>query len=185
MANEKFLDAFRALDTELRLDGCSVLDYENSLDEMSRERLKVCRIMRNYMAHNDTTFLTTTTDQIRFLENQTLNIRRKSHTVADEMMKLKPIKSTAPIKEVVAALAKHPLAVIEVPKVGLYLVDKDILVKNLAAGNKKIAIPAKLPGLVYISKDERVKGPNSFIKGVFVVTSDGTSEGKYLGVAII
>lgn len=182
MANEKFLDAFRALDTELKLEGCSVLDHENSLDELSRERLKVCRIMRNYMAHNDTTFLSTTTDQIKFLENQTMQIRRKAHTIKDETKKITPLKATAPIKDVIAVLAKYPVAVLEIPKVGFYLVDKDILIKNLAAGNKKIAVPAKIPAYNYISKDERVLGVR---KGVYIVTNDGMYTGKYLGIAIL
>ncbi len=182
MANEKFLDAFRALDTELKLDGLSVLDYENSLDETSREKLKVCRIMRNYMAHNDTTFLSTTTDQIRFLDTQTLNIRRRSHTIKDEMKKIVPVKASAPIKDIIAVLAKHPVAVVEVPKAGLYLVDKDILIRNLAAGNKKIAVPAKIPAYSYILKDERVSETG---KGTYIVTADGTAMGKYLGVVIL
>ena len=70
MVNEKFLDAFRALDTELKDQGSTVLEYENSLKDGSieKEKLKVCRIMRNYMAHNDTTFLTASNEQIKFLQ---------------------------------------------------------------------------------------------------------------------
>ncbi len=180
-ANDKFLDAFRALDTELKLDGMTVLDYENGLDETNKEKLKVCRIMRNYMAHNDMTFLGTTTDQVKFLEKLASEIRKKSHTIKDEIEKVTPLKYTVPIKDVTAVLAKHTVAVLET-KSGLYLVDKDMLIKQLALGNKKVSIPVKLPSYKYISKDERVQNIG---RGIYIVTSDGTKEGKYLGIAVI
>lgn len=181
MANEKFLDAFRALDTELKSDGSTVLDYENSLDTLGQERLKVCRIMRNYMAHNDTTFLATTNEQIKFLEEQVTEIRKKAHTVKDEMKRVKLIKATAAIKDVIASIDKFPIAPIET-KVGLYLVDKDILIHNLAIGNKKIAIPVRLPRYATIAKDERIENIGS---GTYVVTSDGTINGTYVGIITI
>lgn len=181
MANEKFLDAFRALDTELKSDGMTVLDYENSLDTLGQERLKVCRIMRNYMAHNDTTFLTTTNEQIKFLDDQVVEIRKKAHTVKDEMKKVKLIKATAAIKDVIASIDKFPVAPIET-KAGLYLVDKDTLIHNLALGNKKIAIPARLPKYATIAKDERIENISS---GIYVVTSDGTVTSTYVGLIII
>lgn len=181
MANEKFLDAFRALDTELKSDGSTVLDYENSLDTLGQERLKVCRIMRNYMAHNDTTFLATTNAQIKFLEEQVTKIRKNAHTVKDEMKRVKLIKATAAIKDVIASIDKFPIAPIET-KAGLYLVDKDILIHNLAIGNKKIAIPARLPKYAAIAKDERIENISS---GTYVVTSDGTINGAYVGIITI
>lgn len=181
MANEKFLDAFRALDTELKSDGSTVLDYENSLDTLGQERLKVCRIMRNYMAHNDTTFLATTNEQIKFLEEQVTEIRKKAHTVKDEMKRVKLIKATTAIKDVIASIDKFPIAPIET-KVGLYLVDKDTLIHNLALGNKKIAIPARLPKYATIAKDERIENISS---GTYVVTSDGTINGTYVGIITI
>lgn len=181
MANEKFLDAFRALDTELKSDGMTVLDYENSLDTLDQERLKVCRIMRNYMAHNDTTFLATTNEQIKFLDDQVVEIRKNAHTVKDEMKKVKLIKATAAIKDVIASIDKFPIVPIET-KVGLYLVDKDTLIHNLAIGNKKIAIPARLPKYATIAKDERIENISS---GTYVVTSDGTVNGSYVGIITI
>ena len=180
-ANDKFLDAFRALDTELKLDGMTVLDYENGLDETNKEKLKVCRIMRNYMAHNDMTFLSTTSDQVKFLEKLASEIRKKSHTIKDEVEKITPLKYTAPIKDVTAVLSKHTVAVLET-KAGFYLVDKDMLITQLALGNKKISIPVKLPTYRYVSKDERI---TNIGRGIYIVTSDGTKEGKYLGIAVI
>ncbi len=178
MANEKFLDAFRVLDTELKADGISVLDFENTLPAKEQDKLKVCRIMRNYMAHNDTTFLTTTTTQVKFLEQQTSKIRKKARVVKDEMKRIKPVKVTVPIKDIINILDKNPVAVIET-KEGLYLVDKDILVHQLAAGNKKIIPPKRLPKYSVVSKDTRM---DSLGSGMYIVTDNGELGGVYAGI---
>ena len=180
---EKFLDAFRALDSELKDQSSTVLDFENSLKDGSteKEKLKVCRIMRNYMAHNDTTFLTASNEQIKFLDAQTAEILKRAHLVKDEVKRVKEIKSTEPIKNVIAALDKFPIAPI-FDKKGIYLVDKDILIHQLAAGAKKIVLPAKLPKYNYVGKMEKI---DSLSSGNYIVTDNGTSTGKYLGLLVI
>jgi len=178
--NEKFLDSFRALDAELKSNGSTVLDYENTLDGTAQEQLKVCRIMRNYMAHNDVTFLTASNEQIKFLDSIVLELRKAAHTVKDEMKRVKEIKSTEPIKNVITALAKYDIVPV-VDKNNMYLVDKDILIKQLAAGNKKIIIPAKLPKYKYVDKLTKI---DQLRNGVYIVTDNGEPTGKYLGLFI-
>ncbi len=180
MSNDKFLDAFRALDTELKADNTSVLDYENTLTGTEQEKLKVCRIMRNYMAHNDTTFLSTTPAQTKFLEEKTTEIRRRFHTVKNETKKIKPIKESSPIKDIIAILDKNPAAVLET-KTGLYIVNKDILIHQLAQGNKKIVCPERLPKYATVAKDEKIENVGN---GLYVVTSDGSINGTYIGIFI-
>lgn len=180
MQNDKFLDSFRLLDTEIKSNNSTVIDFENALTGLDQEKMKVCRIMRNYMAHNDTTFLTASNEQIKFLDNQTLELRKKAHTVKDEMKRVKEIKSTEAIKNVILALAKIDIVPV-VDKSRMYLVDKDILIKQLAAGNKKIVIPTKIPKYNYIDKMARI---DSLSKGVYIVTDNGQSTGKYLGIFV-
>ena len=182
MANEKFLDAFRAFDTELKQDNITVIDFENSLkDNLIQEKLKVCRIMRNYMSHNDTNFLETTTAQIKFLDGLTEDIKKKAHTVKDEMKKVKPVKATTPIKDIVVQLDKFPIVPLDT-KSGIFLVDKDLIIHLLAKGAKKVDIPAKLPKYKYIGKLIRM---DKVSEGTYIVTSDGTSNGDYLGILIV
>lgn len=175
--NDKFLDSFRALDTELKSDGTTVLDYENSLDTLDQEKMKVCRIMRNYMAHNDTNFITASNEQVKFLNSQVESVRRKAHTVKDEMKRIKPLKATEPIKNILTQIVKYPIVPLET-KLGIYLVDKDILLKQLAAGNKKIDIPARLPKYNTVDKLERVENLSA---GTYIVTD----KDNYVGLVII
>ena len=181
--NSKFLDAFRALDSELKDQGKSVLDYENSMKDGSsdKEKLKVCRIMRNYMSHNDTTFLTASNEQIKFLEELENEVLKKAHLVKDEMKRVREIKYTEPITNVISALDKFPVVPV-VNKNIVYLVDKDILVHQLAANAKKIAIPAKLPKYKYVGKMKKIDDLSS---GTYIVTDTGDSTGKYLGLLIV
>lgn len=179
MANDKFLDAFRALDSELKDQGSTVLEYENSLKDGSveKEKLKVCRIMRNYMSHNDTTFLTASTEQIKFLDAQTEEVLKRAHLVKDEMKRVKPLKATAPIKDIIAALDKFPVCPLET-KAGIYLVDKDILVHQLAGGAKKIAVPAKLPKYKITTKMTKIEDLTS---GTYLVIE----KDAYIGIIIV
>ena len=182
MANEKFLDAFRSLDTELKQDNIIILDFENSLtDNLSKERLKVCRIMRNYMSHNDTDFLATTNEQIKFLDGLTESIKKKAHTAKDELKKVKLIKATTPMKDIISQIDKYPIVVIET-KSGLYLMNKDDLIHQLAQGNKKPVIPTKLPKYKYVSKLTRI---DKISEGIYIVTSDGTPNSDYCGILIV
>lgn len=178
MINDKFLDSFRALDSELKLNGTTVLDFENTLEGTDQEKLKVCRIMRNYMAHNDTSFLTASNEQSKFLDSLTTNLRKKAHIVKDEMKRIKAIKYTEPIKNVLAQIVKFPIVPIET-KLGIFLVTESILLDQLSKGNKKIAIPVRLPKYKYVSKTDRL---DSITSGTYIVTEDGTAKSTYIGL---
>lgn len=180
--NDKFLDAYRALDIELKYDNKTVLDYENeSLTGIDQEKLKVCRIMRNYLAHNDVSFLDASNAQIKFLDNLVTLIRKSSSTVKDFMKRPPLVKISEPIKNYATTLDKFSYAPIITSK-GLYIIDKDIYIKQLAQGNKKIIPPARLPKYNYTIKNERIENLSN---GIYIITDDGTNEGNYIGIIII
>jgi len=182
-SNSKFLDSFRALETELKCEDKTILDYENSLDGIDQERMKVCRIMRNYIAHNDATFLTPSNEQIKFLETQVSNILKSANTVKSEMKKIKLVKETELIKNLITIIDKNGFVPLELKNGGIYLVTKDILVHQLALGNKKIVIPTRLPKYQYVHKDMRLDKITH--NNIYIVTDNGTDNGNYLGILSI
>ena len=93
------------------------------------------------------------------------------------MKRVKSIKPTEPIKNVIAALDKYPVVPIET-KTGIYLVDKDILVHQLAQGNKKIVVPAKLPKYKTTDKMEKI---DNLSEGTYIVYD----KNAYIGIVII
>lgn len=178
--NNKFLEAYRGLENELRYENKSVLDYENKIkDSNTQEKLKLCRICRNYMAHQDTNFVSASKDMIAFIENLTKEIRLSGDIVKNHVKKAKTAYSTDSIKNIIPLCAKNKVPIVD-KKSGqvLYIADADFIVKQLAKNNKKLDLPKKLPKYKYIDKEERIDK----LSGLYIVTSDGTSTGKYIGI---
>ena len=107
----KFLDAYRNLENELRAENKTVLEYENSLQDANiQEKLKLCRITRNYLSHQDTKFASVSKEMLDFLDKLAKEINLKAHTVKDEMKKIKPIFLNENVKNIVPIVAGTWLA---------------------------------------------------------------------------
>ena len=181
--NDKFLDAFKELETELRGLGLSVLDYENNLsDGTNKEKLKLCRIIRNYLSHQDKKFVTASEEMIKFISDLALNIRRKGNIVANELIRQKTVKSTEYLKNVLPLIVKSSVPVVDKNDQVVYIITNDEYLKWLNKGIKKIELPKRLPKLNYVSKDTKVE---DLLEGTYIVTSNGKIDGKYLGLCII
>ena len=178
--NDKFLDIYKQLESELRSNGKSVLDYEESLtfDQTDKEKLKACRIMRNYMSHNDLEFMVASQAQIIFLKSITTKLRMSELTASNKMKKITPVKSNTSIKTVIVLLDKYGIVPL-ILNTGLYLVDKDIAIHQVALGNKTIETPGRLPTYKYIDKLTRM---DSVKPGIYIVTDGGTNKDPYLGI---
>lgn len=179
--NDKFLAAYKQLEAELKYDEKTVLDYEGTLQSSEAEQMKCCRIMRNYMAHNDLEFLSTSNNQIKFLNEHINLIKKSAKCVKNFMKKLALSKETEQLKNLAVIVQKYGVAPMNTSK-GIYLANSDTIVANYVVGNKKVNIPSKLPKYKYISPDIRIA--DIPLNETFIVTDDGTSKGKYLGILI-
>ena len=178
--NDKFLAAYKQLEAELKCDEKTVLDYEATLQGVVAEQLKSCRIMRNYMAHNDLEFLNATNNQIKFLNEQIANIRKTAQLVKNATKKIPLAKETELLKNIAVTVQKYGVAPIQTTK-GIYLVNSDIIVANYVSTNKKLSIPTKIPKYQYISPTVRLSEVDNQNK-IYIVTADGTSKGQYIGL---
>ena len=152
--NDKFLDAFKELETELRGLGMSVLDYENNLaDGTDKERLKLCRIIRNYLSHQDKKFVVASEEMIKFISDLALEIRRKGNVVSNELIRQKTVKYTEYLKNVLPLIVKSSVPVVDKNDQVVYIITTDEYLKWLNKGIKKIELPKRLPKLNYVSKD--------------------------------
>ena len=181
--NDKFLTAYKQLEAELKCDEKTVLDYEATLQGVVAEQLKSCRIMRNYMAHNDLEFLNATNNQIKFLNEQIANIRKTAQLVKNATKKIPLTKETELLKNIAVTVQKYGVAPIQTTK-GIYLVNSDIIVANYVSANKKLSIPTKIPKYQYISPTVRLSEVDNQTK-IYIVTNDGTSSGQYIGLLIM
>lgn len=179
--NNKFLDAYRNLENELRAENKTVLEYENSLQDTNiQEKLKLCRITRNYLSHQDTKFASVNKEMVEFLDKLAKEINLKAHTVKDEMKKIKPIFLNENIKNIIPMCAKYKYVPIVDKKTNqlIHIIDSEFLVEQLAKNNKKIVLPKKREKYNYIDKNSRLDK----LSGLYIVTIDGTEKSKYIGI---
>lgn len=181
--NDIFLETYKKLETEMRSFGKSILDYENDLsDGAEKEKLKVCRIIRNYMAHQDKKFVDISNDMINFISDLELQIRRRSHIVANELIRQKAVAQNESLKNILPLIVKNVVPVQDKAGKIIYIIDENTYLTMLNKGLKKIELPKRLPKLNYVNKDYKI---SNLATGIYIVTSDGTDSGKYLGLCII
>jgi len=65
-----FLNLYREYETILRNKGIDPKDYENEADDTTSNRLRMCRMFRNYLSHqNDVGFIDVTDEMVSFMED--------------------------------------------------------------------------------------------------------------------
>ena len=69
---EKFLDAYREYETVLRAKGLDYKTVEDGADDITQNRMRINRQMRNYLTHqHDAGFLVISDKQIAYLKKST------------------------------------------------------------------------------------------------------------------
>lgn len=201
---DDFLKAFDELSAVLRQEKeTDALGYESELEKAgdleAKDKLKLCRITRNYIAHHSGERFAAVSDaEIRFLTNMTHDLCSESLT-ARKLMKQRQIfinEDTSVSDSVNMAVKKRLLAVLNGDDqiIGL-LTAADVLVgvSNCHKGTDKILknIPAavykrRLRNVTFSAPDTRwktIRSSKYIDKNPCVaVTSDGTPGGKYRGL---
>ncbi len=78
MKNEKELLAlYREYETILRDQGQDPKTYEDSLDDMESNRLRMCRLFRNYLSHQDDVgYLEVSDSMVKFMEKTVMSLKK-------------------------------------------------------------------------------------------------------------
>lgn len=96
MIHDDFLQQFKILEELLNrvYDGMRVLDFENTLSGDDAEKLKLCRIVRNYIQHHSDgmSFTEPTARMVDFLKTLCVSLRAKEQTVKDIMTPVYPFR---------------------------------------------------------------------------------------------
>ena len=115
---EKFLEKYKKLEAAIAeasmIPGVkgspgSVYELEDMLEnEENKNRLRVCRIMRNYMQHNAPEFVAITDGQLDFLDRMTETVTGRKRLVKDNMKRIqKPLTINDSIQTGLEYLAKR------------------------------------------------------------------------------
>ena len=114
MANgnlDKFLENWKELENVMRTKkGMEVREWEEKNEgKIEAERLKVCRIIRNYVAHNNTEGFIYKVDNtmIRWIKNFTKDLKKRNKSTKTDKVKLvKPKKVEKPTNKSVKSVSK-------------------------------------------------------------------------------
>ena len=180
---EKIISASNAVQAR------TVLEFEESLtlkDAEANQKLKVCRIVRNYIQHNDVNFVEPSKEMIDFIANLSDYVRSLEMSADDVLKKLTPLTLSDTITDAAKKLSRNKLMpVVDKRKVCIGIVTDETIRAAVSKGTRPSSKLSNIESLIksatIISKDIPVKN----ITENSVVTKDGTKNGQYVGVVII
>ena len=183
--SDTLLALYREYETLMRDKGLDCKEFEDKSDDLTGARLRMCRLFRNYLSHqNDPGFLDVSDTQLKFLSAQVDALKSENDIVKKHM------------KSVVAATCTESEKCCDV-LARMNKLQKDKILVIDRKGYKIVSI-YDVAAMVLTSKASRmsvVKSKKCVIKyvdpmrlmsdvpaGLCICTSDGTSSGKLLGV---
>ena len=89
MKNETFLDIYKKFESAVRVTrGCTVKEYEDTFDNdpAKQEKIRISRMMRNYLSHQDMKFIEVTQDMIDFIQNELIQLDEGELPVKKKMI---------------------------------------------------------------------------------------------------
>ncbi len=188
---EKFLNLYREYETLIRGKGLDPKDAEDAMDEIRQGRMRLCRQFRNYMSHtNDIGFIEPTDEMISFLQTEVSNLQMEGDT-AKKHLKSATSSTCTPSEKCVDVLLKmcklmlEDIVVYDEKTHNFYAVNvwnvasavstsKTSKIKDVKPCKKKIHIVSPVADMENISRTH-----------ITICTSDGTAEGKLLGLVWI
>lgn len=181
--NTKYMELYRKFESLIRTAGYeSVKAYEDSLSEDSKKQGKVrmCRVIRNYIEHEDQAFVEATPKMINFIQGEIYLIDEQELPVKKKMMKTF-IAENDPIMVAAAFIEKHKLNIIPVMNDKGFVssaVSAMNIMKIIASGDysktKKVnAIQSKYK-FSFINENDSIKSIRPYLNGtrIYLVLND-------------
>lgn len=102
--NGLFLEKYKTLEVALRTTrgpGASVLGYESEVPPGVDDKLKICRMTRNFFQHNPDAldFIQTTDDMCRFLDSLTVGLLVEAEKSKDCLYRETPLKTGMTLRQ--------------------------------------------------------------------------------------
>ena len=181
--NTKYMELYRKFKSLIRTAGYeSVKAYEDSLSEDSKKQGKVrmCRVIRNYIEHEDQAFVEATPEMINFIQGEIYLIDEQELPVKKKMMKTF-IAENDPIMVAAAFMEKHKLSIIPVMNDKGFVssaISAMSIMKIIASGDysktKKVnAIQSKYK-FSFINENDSIKSIRPYLNGtrIYLVLND-------------
>lgn len=169
-----FLKAYVSLEKVLKEKNMTVLDYEGKLKEKDASKLKICRLCRNFMVHEDSDFIQPSSKQIDFVSNLTFSLSTGEKPASKVMTPVaKALTPDSTIGEaILSCKKKSPLSS---GKIAIFskkgfegILDGDSLMAAIIGG-KTIGIKNETPVkkiLPYLRKDIKSVSKNTALREI-------------------
>lgn len=177
-----FVNKYKELEALYKNLGMDVKEVEETSDITFQSHLRFCRLMRNYISHNDDygTFVAITPAMMKFLTD-TIKDLNKNTTTAKHLMSRKPIAPENTLFTEAASLIANFNTVVVVDKKGVYkgIFTKKGLCKMISEG--KVGKTAKITDFIE-KKKPVIVAPEEDGKNICHELTLVEKDGKVLGV---
>ena len=163
----------------------SIFELETSYNNSKEgEKLKLCRLVRNYLQHNTDVFIEPTEEMIKFLDSEIFEIGSKFLRVKDQYTRAKAISEDLTFKEAILLLnTKNFLPVVNKDNLVIGTFNDAVIrksIKNNKLNNKIKTNKDLLDGVLpFVSMNDSIKDIQS---GSYIVTLNGNKSEKYKGI---
>lgn len=182
---DELLSLYREYETLMRDKGLDCKEFEDKADDATGNRLRMCRLFRNYLSHqNDPGFLEVSDTQIKFLRAQVEVLKYEDDVVKKHLKTV--ISGTCTEKDkcwdVLPKLNKLKLTGIIVVTSDGYGVASihDILTSAMVSKTAKMSTVKLKKNYVVVEPTRKMRDVP--VDKIVICTADGTADGKLLGV---
>lgn len=184
----EYLDKYKKLEELLRQSQespDSIFELETNYNNSKEaEKLKLCRLVRNYLQHNTDDFIEPSEEMIKFLDSEIFEIESKFLRVKDQYTRTKAISEDLTFKEAILLLnTKNFLPVVSKDNLVIGTFNDTVIrksIKNNKLNNKIKTNKDLLSGVLpFVSINDNIKDIQS---GSYIVTLNGNKSEKYKGI---
>ena len=185
---EQFLTLYREYETLVRDVGQDPKDLEERMPDAEANRMRMCRLFRNYMSHqNDAGFLEPTEKMMGYLSRKVLDLKlagdvakkhlKKKLVVSADMRLADALRQVLPLeRELILLVGKDGYRV-------LRLYDMMRLQLEGTKATKVGVVKPSRTKIQYVAPETAISSLDD--TAFYVCTSDGTTDGKLLGVVCV
>jgi predicted transcriptional regulator len=184
--NNKFMEIYRRFDACLKRNGFdSVKVYEESLtnDQFKQGQVRICRMIRNYIEHENSDFVEASDNMISFLEKITMEIDENETPVKKKMIPIKyGIKDTDLILVAADFMIKRKAQLIPIfdkTDYAIGAITQSDIVRCIAAGDftkaKKVSAILTAPKFGFVKDWMTMKQVRPMLEGhdkIYLVLND-------------
>ena len=185
--NSKFMDIYRRFEAAIKASGkyATVKEYEDSFinDTVKQGQIRICRMIRNYIEHENASFVEASDAMIAFLEKETCELDENELPVKKKMLSVRnAIRETDLIiiaSDFMTKKKQHIIPVFNKDDFATGVISYETIVKMVAAGDftkaKKVSLISEQHKFGFFKETEPMKNVRPLLEGhkkVYLILND-------------